>query len=318
MKDPVKEALKKTLKAESGAVAALAQAIESEIPKAVKLLTNRTGRIVITGVGKPSFVGMKLAASLTSLGYPSSFLHPVEAVHGDLGALAEGDVMIALSFSGNSIEVVRMLEYVTRRFSIPVIAITGNRSSPLGKLASVGLRLNVADEGSPGNIAPLASTTAALVAGDLLVAGLTAATPFSLERFAANHPGGAIGLSLIKVEEKMRKGTRVPKIGKDAPFEKALNEMTRAKGGIVAVTDTKGSLAGVITDGDIRRFVSVHRSIEGKLAAHGMTKSPKTASEGDTLAQALKRMETHKITALFVIDGAGKPVGLLHIHDVLT
>jgi arabinose-5-phosphate isomerase len=157
-----------------------------------------------------------------------------------------------------------------------------------------------------------------MVAGDMLVVGLAAATPFSLERFAANHPGGAIGLSLIKVAERMRKGARVPKIRESASYEQALQEMTRAKGGIVAVTDAKGCLAGVITDGDVRRFVATHRSIMGKSAADGMTRGPKTALEGDTLADALKRMEGHQITALFVIDGANKPVGLLHIHDIFT
>ena len=317
-KDPVRSALKKTLKAEVQAVGALAKAIEHELPKAVALLSKRTGRIVITAVGKPSFVGMKLAASLTSLGYPATFLHPVEAVHGDLGTLAEGDVMIAISFSGNSTEVVRMVEYVARRFSIPVVAITGKRTSPLGTLADVVVPLQVAEEGSPGNIAPLASTTAAMAAGDLLVSGLAALTPISLERFAANHPGGAIGLSLIKVKERMRTGARLPHIPGTALLERALGEMTRAKWGIVGVTDAKGRLAGVITDGDVRRFVATHRSIEGRRSNEGMTKRPKTAGAEETLAEALKRMEAYQITALFVVDADKRPVGLIHIHDILT
>lgn len=280
------------------------------------MLRRRKGRIIVTGVGKSSFIGMKLAASLTSLGHPALFLHPVEAVHGDVGVISKDDVLIAFSFSGNSSEVVRIVEYVKRQFSIPIIAITGSRRSSLAALSSTVIKLSVSDEGSPGNVAPLASTTAALVAGDLLARGLADMTPFSLEQFALNHPGGAIGLSLARVEERMRVGDRVPQVSVSALLKDAIGEIERTRSGIVGITKS-GRLAGVITDGDIRRFVAKYGSIKGREASVCMTKRPKTISKDATLADALHLMETFKITALFVTAG-GSVAGLIHIHDILN
>ena len=317
MKKKVLQALRTTLKAEYRAVRSIEKAVARDFPKAIDILMRRKGNIVVTGVGKSSFVGMKLAASLTSLGHTAAFLHPVEAIHGDLGMVSRGDVLIAFSFSGNSMEVVRIVEYVKRRFRTPIISITGTRHSALSKLSDAEIILSVPDEGSPGNIAPLASITAAMAAGDLVASGLVAAAPFSFERFAANHPGGTIGLSLQKVIERMRTGPRVPRIAPDAPLRDAIAEIDRTKTGIVGIIDKRQRLVGAITDGDIRRFVARHSSIKDIKVSACMTQNPKTIRKDETLAEAMQKMEKYKITSLFVTGKERRLIGLVHIHDIL-
>lgn len=304
-----------TLKSASNALKSLKKSIHKLEP-AVALLKARKGNIVVTGVGKSGFIGQKIAATLTSLGHRAAFLHPVEALHGDLGTVGEGDVVIAISFSGESQEVVRLIKYLKKDFNVEVLAITKNVSTPLGKLATIVLPLFIKDEGCPLGVAPMASTTATLVLGDMLAAALTEPKDFKKTHFARLHPGGGLALSLRTVGEVMTKGIGVPLVDESANFTMALVKMSEKHLGVTGVVHKSGNLAGIVTDGDVRRFLISKKFSIGAQVGLVMTKNPKTTESGMTLKDALALMEKYRITSLFVLR-AKKPIGIIHIHDII-
>jgi arabinose-5-phosphate isomerase len=306
-----------TLRHEKEAVARVGKALGSNFIEAVNILAARRGRIIITGVGKSGFIGMKMSATLTSLGHTSLFLHPVEALHGDTGAVSKGDVLIALSFSGESAEVIRITRYLKRLFQISAVAITGVRDSTVAQLTDVVLVVPVREEGCPIGLAPMASATATLVVGDLLASALTSPANFNRKHFARLHPGGNLGLSIVRVGDVMAKGTKRPMIADDAPFGQALMEMSRKGLGVVGVVNARKQLVGVITDGDIRRILIKHDDPKQVKTKNLMTRSPRSVFENDSLKEALALMERHKVTNLFVIDAKKEYRGLIHIHDIV-
>lgn len=312
----IKNRIFSTLKNEVQAINNL-RAAGSDIVKAVQKLSSRRGKIVITGVGKSAFVGMKIAATLTSLGHHAFFLHPVEALHGDSGMLIDGDVVIAISFSGESSEVLKVLRHIKKTFAVDLIAITGHRNSSLSKLSDVSIVLRVGHEGSPNSLAPMASTTASLVVGDLLAVGLVDPRKYNKMHFAKFHPGGNLGLELRVVEEVMTTGKNIPTISENAPFKKAIVEINNKKKGIVGVTNKSHKLVGVVTDGDVRRFFSKHDSSARVLTKDVMTVSPKVISPKESLKKTLEIMENSKITSLFVTEKDNAVLGLIHLHDII-
>lgn len=307
---------KKVLTAARSALARLGGATTKGLQQSAELILKSKGDIIITGIGKSGFIGQKIAATLTSLGYRASFLHPVEAAHGDIGALSEGDVLIALSFSGESKEVVRIVAYAKKNFGVPVIALTKSRHSSLGVLADVAVEIKIAGEGSPNDMAPMASTTATLVLGDMLSAMLVEDS-FREDHFARLHPGGALGLRSKKVKEFMKVGETLPLVREDESFSEALREMQEKRLGAVGVVGTRRKLSGIITDGDVRRALIRGLDVANAAARDVMTKNPKYIREEDSLESALREMERYKITHLFVVGSGGRPVGIMHIHDIV-
>lgn len=305
-----------TLKKEKDAVSNLSKSVH-DVVKAVSILSKRKGKIIITGVGKSAFIGMKMAATLTSLGHHAVFLHPVDALHGDSGAVLDGDAIIAVSFSGESGEALKIIKHIKKTFAVKVIAVTGNRKSSLSEMSDASVIIETTGEGSPKNLAPMASTTASMVVGDLLAASLVDPSKFQEAHFAKFHPSGSLGLKLKTVGEVMIKGDRVPKISKDASFKKAILEISRKKRGIVGVVDKFDRLVGVVTDGDVRRFFSIHDSSSGVAVKSVMTTDPKITAHTDSLQKALDIMEDMKITNLFVTGERKKILGVIHLHDII-
>lgn len=306
-----------TLEQAQRAVAGVRALTRRDLPAAIELLATCRGKVVVSGIGKSGYIAQKIASSMVSLGIAAQYLNPAEAMHGDLGAVAVGDAIVAISYSGETKELLRMLRHVAHR-NVPVVAITGKKSSSLAKLSTQALVIKVAAEGSPYNVAPMASSTASLVVGDLLAAGLSVKKGFTDKDFAKSHPGGALGLRLTPVAERMRTGKALPTVRVDATFHAAVKEITDKKAGITAVVDARGRLAGVVSDGDVRRFVLKHSDVRTARAQEAMTRAPKCIAEGASLADALALMEQYKITTLFVVDTAKRPVGALHIHDLLS
>lgn len=288
-----------------------------DIIKAVSLLENRRGRIIVTGVGKQGFIAMKMAATLVSLGHQAQFLHPVEALHGDSGVVSGGDVIIVFSFSGESSEIIKITEHFRKNFSVSIIAITGNKKSTLGKIADVSVVIKIEKEGCPLDLAPMASTTAALVVGDLIASALTSPKDFGKFDFAKFHPGGTLGLRLSSVEKIMAEDKNIPIVGDDRALSEALEEISKKRLGVVGVVNKQRKIVGVITDGDIRRFLLRHLTIVGFKTDQMMTKNPKCIKRTDTLERALKEMEQYKITSLFVVDKDKRVEGVIHLHDIL-
>jgi arabinose-5-phosphate isomerase len=286
------------------------------LSRAEELIRKRKGEIIVTGIGKSGYIGQKIAATLTSLGQRALFLHPAEAIHGDIGALSKGDVVVALSYSGESKEVVRIVRYAKANFNVSVVAMCKSRSSSLGKLADCCIEVSVRHEGSPNELAPMASTTATLVLGDMLAAMLTEPN-FKEGHFAKFHPGGALGLKFKHAGQSMRSGAAMPLVREDAPLPAVLRIISSKKLGATGVLDSKGGLSGIVTDGDIRRFLLRNKGVEGARARDLMTKRPKHITESASLAEALELMERHKITHLFVVTKARRPIGILHIHDIV-
>lgn len=286
----------------------------ADIKRAAEIIAGRDGGIVVTGIGKSGFVAQKIAATLTSLGQRATFLHSVEAVHGDIGTLSAGDVLICLSFSGETKEVVKLTKYVKKHFGVSVVALTKSRHSSLGKLADVVVEVKINNEGSPNGIAPMASTTATLVLGDMLAAVLMKDS-FKDSHYAKLHPGGTLGLKLKKVKSLMRKD--IPLVGEMDTFSEILKEINKKKLGATGVVDEKGKIVGVITDGDIRRLLMKKLDIKDVKAGDIMTRNPKHIQETDSLETTIAQMEKYKITHLFVINKSMKPVGVIHIHDII-
>lgn len=285
------------------------------LSQALDLMQKSTGRIIITGMGKSGHIGKKIAASLASTGTPSFFVHPAEASHGDLGMITENDVVVAISNSGESKELVDILNYC-KRFGISLISITKNPDSSLGKAGDVVLLLPNNGEACPLGLAPTSSTTATLVLGDILTVGLIERKGFSKTDFNDRHPGGKLGSILQRVSDLMHSGEDMPILIETAGMQNVLLEMTSKRLGCVGFVNNDGFLTGMITDGDLRRCLSA-RILEEK-ACNIMTKNPKVVAPDMIASEALNIMNTKKITNLFVVDENNKPVGVIHVHDLLS
>jgi arabinose-5-phosphate isomerase len=311
------DAGKRTITMETTAVAKLESRIDAQFTKACELILNCQGRTIVTGMGKSGHIGNKIAATLASTGTPSFFVHPGEASHGDLGMITKNDVVIAISNSGSSAEIITLLPLL-KRMNIPLISMTGNPSSPLAEAANAQLDISIEFEACPLDLAPTSSTTVTLVMGDALAIALLEARGFTAEDFAFSHPGGALGRKLLlKVEDIMHGDGEVPRVTKDTQVSAALVEMTQKGFGMTTVVDEQNCLLGVFTDGDLRRCVDQGLNIGNALIGELMSASPKTVNKDMLAAEALGIMETSKITALVVEDNQHHPVGVIHMHDIL-
>ncbi len=305
---------RRVLRLEAEGLEALAQSLDEGFTEALDLLDGRSGRVVVTGIGKSGHVARKIAATLASTGTPALFVHPAEASHGDLGMIGpEGDAVIALSNSGETTELADLVAYA-KRFHIPLIAITGRADSALAQAADVALVLPASDEASPMGLAPTTSTTVMLALGDAIAIALLERKGFSPDRFHALHPGGRLGRTLLKVADLMHRGEEVPRGGGDTAMDDAFLVMTNKRFGCVAIVDGDGILQGVITDGDLRRHMSP--GLLDLRAAEVMTRAPKTIGADALASEAVGLMNENAITNLFVVED-GRPVGILHIHDCL-
>ncbi|WP_339545738.1 KpsF/GutQ family sugar-phosphate isomerase [Pseudomonas sp. RA_35y_Pfl2_P32] len=314
--DPIKSA-QRTIRLELEAVKGLLAQIDADFVRACELILSSKGRVVVVGMGKSGHIGNKIAATLASTGTTAFFVHPAEASHGDMGMITRDDIILALSNSGSTHEIITLLPLI-KRLGIQLISLTGNPSSALAKAADVNLNVHVEHEACPLNLAPTSSTTAALVMGDALAVALLEARGFTAEDFAFSHPGGALGRRLLlKVEDVMHIGAELPQVVRGTSLKDALLEMTRKGLGMTVVLEADGTLAGIFTDGDLRR--SLDRSIDFQQARieEVMTLHGKTARAEMLAAQALKIMEDNKINALVVVDNDDRPVGALNMHDLL-
>lgn len=306
---------KRTIDKEVEALRMMENSFDESLTQALDLMQSCKGRVIVTGMGKSGHIARKIAATLASTGTPSFFVHPSEASHGDLGMLTTDDVVIAISNGGESKELADILLYC-KRFNIPLIAITKNPDSTLGKNSNLILKLPNDGEACPLGLAPTSSTTATLVMGDVLAIDLMERKGFSATDYKQRHPGGKLGAILSKVSDLMHTGSEMPLIGEDAIMQDALMEMTAKMLGCVGIVNKEGDLIGIITDGDLRRWMSPGLILEKVSTV--MTKNPKTISPDALAVEALKTMNTtgKGITNLFVVDGT-KPIGLIHIHDCL-
>jgi len=309
---------REVLRIEADAVARLADRIDSSFTAACRLILACAGRVVVSGIGKSGHVARKIAATLASTGTPAFFVHPAEAIHGDLGMVQHDDVFIALSYSGSTAELLTIVPVVKRQ-GARLIAITGSPASPLAKLADVHLDAGVDREACPLNLAPTASTTAALALGDALAVALLDARGFGPDDFARSHPGGALGRRLLtRVADVMRSGTALPTVAAGARLVDAVLEITRKRMGMTAVLGADGRLAGIFTDGDLRRLLEAGRDLRGLAIDEVMTRAPATIDAQALAAEAVRIMEERRISQLLVTDGDGRLEGALHIHDLLT
>jgi arabinose-5-phosphate isomerase len=312
------ETAKRVLRVESEAIASLIDRLDARFEKAVELLYACKGRVVVTGLGKSGLVGRKLAATLASTGTPALFLHTGEALHGDLGMLTAGDVMLAISASGETAELIELLESV-KRLAVPLLALTANPKSTLAAASKIVLDIAVKEEACSLNLAPTASTAAAMAMGDALAIALLERRGFNEQDFAALHPGGRLGNKLRRVESLMHSGDNAPHVLPTTKMPDVIYEMSRKGLGLAAVTEANGKLLGIITDGDLRRVMQKRQeNVLALTAADCMTKNPITLSGHELAASALRVMEEKKITSLLITDPAGKLEGVLHIHDLWT
>ncbi len=307
---------KRVIEEEIEGIERLKDSLDENFVRAVELILNCEGKVIVTGIGKSGHVGRKIASTLASTGTPAHFLHPSEALHGDLGVIDRGDVVIAISNSGESAEVVQLLPYI-KMLGNPLIAITNRRTSTLAKYSDVHLYLNVDREACPLQLAPTTSSTATLVLGDALAMTLLELRGFTEKDFALRHPAGALGRKLRLVRDLYHTGDELPVVGEDTPMKEVVLEITSKGFGATAVVDREGRLVGIITDGDLRRFVKGGGDLNSSTARDAMTPSPKTARADEMALEALRRMEEHKITVLIVVNGQGKPEGIIHLHDIL-
>ena len=307
----------KTVDIETAAVAALHTRIDENFAQACQLILSCTGRIIVTGMGKSGHIGNKIAATLASTGTPAFFVHPGEASHGDLGMITREDVVIGISYSGSSDEVVTLLPLI-KRMGIPLISMAGKSNSPLAEAAEVHLDISIETEACPLDLAPTSSTTATLVMGDALAIALLEARGFTAEDFAFSHPGGALGRKLLlKAETIMHKDHEVPQVSASTLVSQALVEMTEKGFGMTTVIDDQQQLIGVFTDGDLRRCVDQGINISSATIAQVMSSKPRTIHKDMLAAEALGIMEARKITALVVENDHHRPIGVLHMHDIL-
>jgi arabinose-5-phosphate isomerase len=308
---------RKVLQTEAAAILALVDRLDDRFDRAVELLRQCRGRVILTGMGKSGIICQKIAATLSSTGTPAHFLHPADAIHGDLGMIQSDDVVIALSYSGATDEIVRLLEFI-RRLGAKLIAVTGARQSPLAQAADVTLDCGVTEEACPMNLVPTASTTAALAIGDALAMTLLVEKGFRQEDFANLHPGGKLGKRLMRVEALMHCGKQCPVVRSDTRMRDVIYEMSSKGLGMTCVVDAGDTLLGIITDGDLRRRMERGTEILDLTAGDVMTRHPITVAPDTLAAEALNVMEQRKITAIVVADMGqpGRVAGVVHIHDL--
>jgi arabinose-5-phosphate isomerase len=311
------ESARKVLEIEADSVRRQADNLGSEFLRAAEAIEACAGRICVTGLGKSGLIGQKIAATFASTGTPAYFLHAGEASHGDLGMLVAGDVVFALSTSGETAELVRLLEFARAR-GLRTIALTGTPGSPVARAAEIALSAEIPREACPLNLAPTASTTAMLAMGDALALALSEKRGFSERDFAELHPGGTLGRRFLKVKDLMRTGDRVPAVSAETPMPDAIHEMSRKMMGITAVVDGSGKLLGVISDGDLRRLFEKDRGLLDRHAAECLHPNPRTVDPEEFASTALDRMESAKITTLFAVDRDRKLAGAIHMHDLLS
>ncbi|AFJ86907.1 KpsF/GutQ family sugar-phosphate isomerase [Burkholderia vietnamiensis] len=303
---------------EADAVRALRDQLDGDFVQAVALLLGCRGRVVVSGIGKSGHIARKIAATLASTGTPAFFVHPAEASHGDLGMVTADDVFIGISYSGESEELVAILPLV-KRIGAKLIAITGRAESSLGKLADVHLNAAVSKEACPLNLAPTASTTAALALGDALAVAVLDARGFGSEDFARSHPGGALGRRLLThVRDVMRSGADVPRVGLDATLSDALFQITEKRLGMTAVVDPDGRVAGIFTDGDLRRVLARDGDFRTLPIVDVMTRAPRTIGPDQLAVEAVELMERHRINQMLVVDANGMLIGALNMHDLFS
>lgn len=307
----------RVLRMEADAILGLVAKLDARFEAAIDLLRGCSGRIIVTGMGKSGIIGRKIAATMASTGTPSYFLHPAEGVHGDLGMVARGDVVLALSNSGETDEVLAILPPL-KRLGVPIVLLTGNPASTLARQCEVVLDVSVVEEACPMNLAPTSSTTAALAAGDALAMALLELRGLRPEDYAALHPRGTLGWrALFRVADLMHTGDGVPRVRADATLEDTILEMTKKRFGMTTVIDSAGRLTGIVTDGDLRRLHLKTQSIAGVRAGDVASSTPKTIGADELAAKALEVMEAWAITSLVVPDADGRPVGVIHMHDIL-
>lgn len=316
--DIVEEA-KRVLRVEAQSLLDLAGRIDENFSRAVELLYHCKGKVVLMGMGKSGLVGRKIASTFASTGTPSFFLHPAEGLNGDFGMLAKEDLIIAISNSGETRELLEVLPLI-KRYGNRLITLTGNMTSTLAKSGDINLDIHVKEEADPLGLAPTSSTTATLALGDALAVALMGKRDFKKEDFAILHPGGVLGKRLLlKVEDLMHVGKAFPMVSEKALMKDAVFEITSKRLGVTAVCNTEGHLVGVITDGDLRRALEKFSDLFNRKASEVMTRNPKWIEKDALAAKAVQRMEEYSITSLFVFDKAGDkvPVGIIHLHDLL-
>lgn len=316
-KQSLKNMGRAVLEIERDAINALLERIDEDFAQACQIMHACSGRVVVTGMGKSGHIGNKIAATLASTGTPAFFMHPGEASHGDLGMITKHDVVLALSYSGETTELMTLLPLIKRQ-GVPLIAMSGRPESNLAREATVHLNVSVAKEACPLNLAPTASTTATLAMGDALAVALLDARGFTADDFARSHPGGSLGRRLlVHVEDVMHQGAELPSVRSGASLAEALLEVTRKGMGMTAVVDANQIILGIFTDGDLRRSLDrnadVHQTTVDEVMAHG----PKTIQATQLAAEAVAMMQDFSITALLVADAQGRLVGALHMHDLL-
>jgi len=313
-----RETAKRVLRIEAQAIEDLIERLDARFDRAVDLLFQCKGRVVVTGIGKSGLIGRKIAATFASTGTPSLFLHPAEALHGDLGVLVRDDVLLAISYGGETEEIVQLLETV-KRLGVRLVTMTGNPRSILGVASDIVLDIAVKEEACSLNLAPTASTTSALAMGDALAIALLERRGFSAEDFAALHPGGVLGKRFRRVEQLMHTGEEIPRVTPSTPMPEVIYEMSRKGLGMTAVVEDTNKLVGIITDGDLRRLMQKRKKEALDLTAgECMTKNPVTIARTELAATALRWMEQGKITSILVVDEHNRLEGLIHIHDLWT
>ena len=308
---------REALRIEARAVAALEGRLGAEFERACRILLACTGRVVVSGMGKSGHVGGKIAATLASTGTPSFFLHPAEASHGDLGMVTRGDVVLAISYSGETAELLMLLP-LFKRMGAGLLAMTGNPASTLARESDVHLDVSVPAEACPLNLAPTASTTATLAMGDALAVALLKHRGFTEADFARSHPGGALGRRLLlHVSDVMRRGSDLPMVRPETPLTEGLLEMSRKRLGLTAIVDADDRVVGIFTDGDLRRALDRNLDVRATAMSDVMTRSPRAIRPDELAAEAVLMMEKHAVNGLLVLDDAGRLVGALNVHDLL-
>lgn len=312
------ETARRVLRIETEALKDLQERLDAGFERAVDVLFACKGRVVVTGMGKSGLIGRKIAATLSSTGTPSVFLHPAEALHGDLGMLQAGDTVLAISYGGETEEIVALLATM-KRLRLPLVTFTGNTRSTLAQASDVALDTSVREEACSLNLAPTASTTAAMALGDALAVSLLERRGFDHDDFAALHPGGRLGKKLLRVRELMHAGEELPKVAPSAKMPDVIYEMSRKGLGMTTVIDARGALAGIITDGDLRRLMQQRRgAVLDLTAAECVSANPVTIAGDEFASAALRLMEQRKITSVVVLDGERRVAGVVHLHDLWT
>ncbi|HET8921760.1 MAG TPA: KpsF/GutQ family sugar-phosphate isomerase [Candidatus Acidoferrum sp.] len=309
---------RRVLKIEAQAIQDVMARLDASFEKAVNVLFACKGRVVVSGMGKSGLIGRKISATLSSTGTPSFFLHPADALHGDLGMLARGDAMLAVSYGGETEEIIRLLEAL-KRLEMPLVTLTGKSGSTLAEASDVVLDVNVKEEACSLNLAPTASTTVAMAVGDALAVSLLERRNFQQDDFAALHPAGRLGRKLLRVEHLMHAGEALPQVLLETPMPDVFHEMSAKKLGMTTVLDAVGKLAGILTDGDLRRLMEKHRGTVLEMRAGDcMTRNPQTIGPHVLASEALNLMEKRKITSVVVVDEAKGVLGVVHLHDLWT